>query len=120
MGRELQGIAQDKFIESAKDSTSDSKFTLENYKRVITHTVESLIYMIRLAGTKLQADEPELCEEICILAETWKDEKVHGSDRKLLDGWLRTNVDIMLQKKSEGLSADTDNDGSDVYLNATW
>jgi len=52
--------------------------------------------IIKLAGFKLLNEEPELCAQICDNLVYWRDEK------QLLDGWLRVNVEIELEKRDVG------------------
>jgi len=86
----------------------------DRYKQVMSYTVEGYLQMLKLAGYKMNLEEPELCEQICTNLSHWRDKKWRGSpngfqifagnavEQQLLEGWLRVNIDIELEKKGRG------------------
>ena len=73
----------------------------DRYKQIVCYTVEGYLQILKLSGYKLNLDDKELCEQVCENLVYWKDKK-EGGEKYLLDGWLRVNIEIELEKKSKG------------------
>lgn len=86
----------------------------DRYKQVISYTVEGYLNILKLAGFKLNSEAPDLCEQICTNLCYWRDKKWrvlpneaqifagNAVEQQLLEGWLRVNIDIELEKKERG------------------